>query len=179
MIYMTFLGGVLGLLPVLSLVEKAQKHPLKKSYRSYFRRAQIRWVIWPSSLFSELNSSRSKFAEKPITNWMLSYLTKRNGETLANWKWELRIQLVRSESTICRQWNRSKPCDQHLRIENVAIYDFNCEDQVPEHSDFYRVLNSLALLLTEIIPKMPICWPILLKTLWYPPKRRRSQKIGR
>ena len=24
------------------LVEKAQKHPLKKSYRSYFRRAQIR-----------------------------------------------------------------------------------------------------------------------------------------
>ena len=42
MIYMTFLGGVLGLLPVLFLVEKAQKHPLKKSDRSYFRRAQIR-----------------------------------------------------------------------------------------------------------------------------------------
>ena len=42
MIYMTFLGGVLGLLPVLFFVEKAQKHPLKKSYRSYFRRAQIR-----------------------------------------------------------------------------------------------------------------------------------------
>ena len=34
-IYMTFLGGVLGLLPVLFLVEKAQKHPLKKSYRSH------------------------------------------------------------------------------------------------------------------------------------------------
>ena len=49
MIYMTFLGGVLGLLPVLFLVEKAPKHPLKKSYRSYFRRAQIRWVIWRSS----------------------------------------------------------------------------------------------------------------------------------
>ena len=42
MINMTFLGGVLGLLPVLFLVEKAQKHPLKKSYRSYFRRAQIK-----------------------------------------------------------------------------------------------------------------------------------------
>ena len=43
---MTFLGGVLGLLPVLFLVEKAsppkKKHPLKKSYRSYFRQAQIR-----------------------------------------------------------------------------------------------------------------------------------------
>ena len=37
-----FFRGVLGLLPVLFLVEKAQKHPLKKSYRSYFRRAQIR-----------------------------------------------------------------------------------------------------------------------------------------
>ena len=37
-----FLGGVLGLLPVVFLVEKAQKHPLKKSHRSYFRRAQIR-----------------------------------------------------------------------------------------------------------------------------------------
>ena len=49
MIYMTCLGGVWGLLPALLLVEKAQKHPLKKSYRSYFRRAQIRWVIWPSS----------------------------------------------------------------------------------------------------------------------------------
>ena len=48
MIYMTFLGGVLGLLPVLFLVEKAQKHRLKKSYRSYFRRAQIRWVILSS-----------------------------------------------------------------------------------------------------------------------------------
>ena len=41
--------AVLGLLPVLSLVHKAPKHPLKKSYRSYFRRAQIRWVIWRSS----------------------------------------------------------------------------------------------------------------------------------
>ena len=31
--------------------EAGPKHPLKKSYRSYFRRAQIRWVIWPSSIF--------------------------------------------------------------------------------------------------------------------------------
>ena len=29
--------------------EAGPKHPLKKSYRSYFRRAQIRWVIWRSS----------------------------------------------------------------------------------------------------------------------------------
>ena len=35
---MTFLGGVLGLLPVLFLVEKPQKTTLKKSYRSYFSR---------------------------------------------------------------------------------------------------------------------------------------------
>ena len=28
---------------------KQPKTPLKKSYRSYFRRAQIRWVIWRSS----------------------------------------------------------------------------------------------------------------------------------
>ena len=31
--------------------EAGPKHPLKKSYRSYFRRAQIRWVIWWSSKF--------------------------------------------------------------------------------------------------------------------------------
>ena len=37
-----FFRSVLGLLPVLFLVEKAPKHPLKKSYRSYFRQAQIR-----------------------------------------------------------------------------------------------------------------------------------------
>ena len=34
--------------------EAGPKTPLKKSYRSYFRRAQIRWVIWRSS-----NPSRS------------------------------------------------------------------------------------------------------------------------
>ena len=27
------------------------QRPIKKSYRSYFRRAQIRWVIWPSSKY--------------------------------------------------------------------------------------------------------------------------------
>ena len=38
-----FLGGVLGLLPVLFLEQEAgPKTPSKKSYRSYFRRAQIR-----------------------------------------------------------------------------------------------------------------------------------------
>ena len=38
-----FFRGCFGpFLQVLFLVEKAQKHPLKKSYRSYFRRAQIR-----------------------------------------------------------------------------------------------------------------------------------------
>ena len=50
-----FWGFLLGPLPVLFLVEKAQKHPLKKSYRSYFRRAQIRWVIWPSSKKVSIN----------------------------------------------------------------------------------------------------------------------------
>ena len=49
MIYMTFLGGVLGVLPLFFLKKKAQNPPLKKSYRSYFRRAQIGWVIWRSS----------------------------------------------------------------------------------------------------------------------------------
>ena len=33
----------------LFLVQKAQKKTLEKSYRSYFKRAQIRWVIWRSS----------------------------------------------------------------------------------------------------------------------------------
>ena len=37
-----FLGGVLGLLPFCFLYKRPPKHPLKKSYRSYFRRAQIR-----------------------------------------------------------------------------------------------------------------------------------------
>ena len=34
MIYMTFVGVVLGLLPFFFLSQKAQKHALKKSYRS-------------------------------------------------------------------------------------------------------------------------------------------------
>ena len=49
MIYMTFLGGVLGPFLQEKEQEAGPKHPIKKSYRSYFRRAQIRWVIWPSS----------------------------------------------------------------------------------------------------------------------------------
>ena len=50
MIYMTFLGGVFGPFLQEKEQEAGPKHPLKKSYRSYFRRAQIRWVIWPSSI---------------------------------------------------------------------------------------------------------------------------------
>ena len=49
MIYMTFLGGVFA--P--SMQEKEQeagpKHPLKGHIDHFFRRAQIRWVIWRSS----------------------------------------------------------------------------------------------------------------------------------
>ena len=49
MIYMTFLGGAFGPPSCCFSCRKGPKHPLKKSCRSYFRRAQIRWVIWPSS----------------------------------------------------------------------------------------------------------------------------------
>ena len=49
MIYMTFLGGVLGPFIQEKEQEAGPKHPLKKSYRSYFKRALIRWVIWRSS----------------------------------------------------------------------------------------------------------------------------------
>ena len=49
MIYMTFLGGALGPFIQEKPQEEGPKHPLQKSYRSYFRRAQIRWVIWRSS----------------------------------------------------------------------------------------------------------------------------------
>ena len=37
-----FFRGCFGPASCSFLVEKAQKHPLKKSYRSYFRRARIR-----------------------------------------------------------------------------------------------------------------------------------------
>ena len=37
-----FFRGVLGPASCSFLLEKAPKHPLKESYRSYFRRAQIR-----------------------------------------------------------------------------------------------------------------------------------------
>ena len=39
---MTFLGGVFGHFLQEKEQEAGPKHPLKKSYRSYFRRAQIR-----------------------------------------------------------------------------------------------------------------------------------------
>ena len=42
MIYMTFSGGVFGAFIQEKERKQAPKHPLKKSYRSYFRRAQIR-----------------------------------------------------------------------------------------------------------------------------------------
>ena len=46
-----FLGGVFGPFLQEKEQEAGPKHPLQKSYRSYFRRAQIRWVLWPSSRF--------------------------------------------------------------------------------------------------------------------------------
>ena len=51
MIYMTFLGVFWACFLLFFLYKRPPKHPLKKSYRSYFRRAQIRWVIWRSSSF--------------------------------------------------------------------------------------------------------------------------------
>ena len=44
-----FLGVFWACFLFFFLYKKALKHPLRKSYRSYFRRAQIRWVIWRSS----------------------------------------------------------------------------------------------------------------------------------
>ena len=38
------------------------KTPLKKSYRSYFRRAQIRWVIWRSSIYVFFRSQFCEFS---------------------------------------------------------------------------------------------------------------------
>ena len=38
---------------------KGPKTPPKKSYKSYFRRAQIRCVIWPSSRQSAMNELRT------------------------------------------------------------------------------------------------------------------------
>ena len=50
MIYMTFLGVSWACFLFFFLYKRPQKHPPRKSYRSYFRRAQIRWVIWRSSI---------------------------------------------------------------------------------------------------------------------------------
>ena len=61
MIYMTFLGGVFGPFLQEKNRKQAQNTPQKKSYRSYFRRAQIRWVIWPSSNFFTLFRTFSHF----------------------------------------------------------------------------------------------------------------------
>ena len=44
-----FLGGCFGAFSTRKRTGSRPKTPLKKSYRSYFRRAQFRWVIWPSS----------------------------------------------------------------------------------------------------------------------------------
>ena len=53
------LGGVLGLLPVPFLVEKAQKHPLKKSYRSYFSARTKRVSTKGVSMIREVSESFS------------------------------------------------------------------------------------------------------------------------
>ena len=57
MIYMTFFRGCFG---AYYTTGSRPKTPLKRSYRSYFRRAQIRWVIWRSSTHIE--------AQKPTQN---------------------------------------------------------------------------------------------------------------
>ena len=72
MIYMTFLGVFWACFLSFSCI-KGPKHPLQKSYRSYFSRAQIGWVIWRSSIFVHqwyfpklpfYNESRAKKAHK-------------------------------------------------------------------------------------------------------------------
>ena len=53
--------------------ETGPKHSLKKSYRSYFRRAQIRWVIWHSSkhLKGSTNPSRRREQLAKFTEYAL------------------------------------------------------------------------------------------------------------
>ena len=46
-----FQGVLLGLSYKKNNRKEAQTHPLEKSDRSYFRRAQIRWVVWRSSTY--------------------------------------------------------------------------------------------------------------------------------
>ena len=77
MIYMTFLGGVFGPFLQEKEQEAGPKHPLKKSYRSYFRRAQIRRVIWPSSTNTQLTKFEPPFG---------SHRRHTLGLTLLNYK---------------------------------------------------------------------------------------------
>ena len=49
-----FLRGCFGAFYTRKRTGSRPKTPLKKSYRSYFRRAQIRWVIWRSSKYRKL-----------------------------------------------------------------------------------------------------------------------------
>ena len=48
--------------------EAGPKRPLKKSYRSYFRRAQIRWVIWRSSKKVRLEKNADYSGREPFAN---------------------------------------------------------------------------------------------------------------
>ena len=98
MIYMTFLGVFLGLLIQEKEQEAGPKTPLKKSYRSYFRRAQIRWEIWRSSkenrwIFLSLSLSLSLYiyiyiyAVKLLTGPRLAILIVTNWATLIVTNW--------------------------------------------------------------------------------------------
>ena len=69
MIYMTFLGGVLGPFYSRKRTGSRPKTPLKKSYRSYFRRAQIRWVIWRPSRFTGHTQSGIILSDKVCYCW--------------------------------------------------------------------------------------------------------------
>ena len=56
-------GGVLGLVPVVFLINRRPKTPPEKSYSKCFRRTQSRWVIWWSS-----NNSGSQFMVRWYSN---------------------------------------------------------------------------------------------------------------
>ena len=55
-----FFRGFFGAFHTRKRKEAGPKHPLKKSYRSYFRRAQIRWILWRSSNHPHRNSYKWK-----------------------------------------------------------------------------------------------------------------------
>ena len=90
-----FLGGVLGLLPVVFLY-KGPKHPQKKSYSKCSRRTQIRWVIWRSSSFWRVSEGVSEgFLKGP------SYLS---AEGLFKTSWKRLQEPFKNLSR--RRWNR-------------------------------------------------------------------------